>query len=120
ARSIQPSLSKSNATAPAVGAGMSEVQGVVALNLPSRGFSSTSGDFSQPVTTKSIARSLFTSLAIAATDGLSPPRAVSFVQSVNVPLPLLRQRTFPGEGASTGNAKGCEGSGRGKLPNRVT
>src|SRR5580704_7224236 len=120
AKSIQPSLSKSNATAPAVGAGISVLHGLVAVNLPSRGFSNTTGDFCQPVTTKSIARSLFTSLAIAPTDGPFPPSPVSLVHSVKVPFPLLRHRTFPGDAPFSGNAKGCDGSPSGKSPSRVT
>ena len=56
-----------------------------------------------------MARSLLRSLPIAPTEGAVPARAVSFVQSVNVPLPLLRQRTFPGGAASVGKANGSRG-----------
>src|SRR5580692_9483776 len=120
ARSIQPSLLKSSATTPAVGAGMSLLQGVVAWKAPSRGFRYATGDFCQPVTTKSMARSLLMSLARAPTDGAVPARAVSVVQFVNVPLPLLRQRTLPGGGTSAGNSNGAAGLASGKLLQRVT
>src|ERR1700675_4965720 len=72
ARSIQPSLLKSSAATPAVGAGMSLLHGVMDWNAPSRGFRYATGDFSQPVTTKSMARSLLMSLARAPTDGAVP------------------------------------------------
>src|SRR5271170_4139419 len=120
AKSIHPSLLKSSATTPAVGAGMSLDQGVVALNAPSRGLRYATGDFRQPVTTKSIARSLLMSLPIAPTDGASPANAVSLVQSVNVPFPLLRHSTFPAGTASRGNEKASAGFANGKSLNRVT
>src|SRR5271156_4696071 len=120
ARSIQPSLLKSSATTPAVGAGMPLDHGVVALNAPSRGFRYTTGDFRQPVNTKSIARSLLMSLPMAPTDGASPASAVSLVQSVNVPFPLLRQRTLPAGAASVGNENASPELASGKSLNRVT
>src|ERR1700722_15747698 len=120
AKSIQPSLLKSSATTPAVGAGMSLDHGVVALNAPSRGFRYATGDFRQPVTTRSIARSLLMSLPMAPTDGASPPSAVSLVQSVNVPFPLLRHRTFPVGAASIGNENASAELVKGKSLNRVT
>src|SRR5271168_1884105 len=120
ARSIQPSLLKSRATTPAVGAGMSLLHGVVDWKAPSRGFRYTMGDFCQPVTTKSMARSLLMSLAIAPTEGAVPARAVSVVQFVNVPLPLLRQRTLPGAVASEGNANASARLASGKSLKRVT
>src|SRR5580704_12479013 len=101
ARSIQPSLLKSKATAPIVGPGISLDQGRLAVKAPSRGFKYMSGDFFKPVTTRSIARSLLISLPIAAIEGALAARFVCAVQSVNVPLPLLRQRTFPGLGVSS-------------------
>src|SRR5277367_6019142 len=120
ARSIQPSLLKSSAATPAVGAGMSLLQGVVAWNAPSRGLRYATGDFCQPVTTKSMARSLLMSLARAPTDGPVPASAVSAVQFVKVLLPLLRQRTLPGAAASVGKANGAAGLASGKSLKRVT
>src|SRR5271156_2389290 len=99
---------------------MSLSQGVVDWNAPSRGFRYATGDFCQPVTTKSMARSLLMSLARAPTEGAVPVSAVSVVQFVNVPLPLLRHRTLPGAGASVGNSNGPAGLASGKSLKRVT
>src|SRR5271168_131654 len=104
--SIQPSLSKSRAVTPAVGVGMSLAHGVVARKIPSRGFRNAIGTFCHPVTTKSIARSLFRSLPIAPIEGALPASPVSAVQLVNVPLPLFRHKTFPAGVASIGNENG--------------
>ena len=47
-----------------------------------------------PVRMKSIARSLLKSVGRAAMPGASPPRPACSVQSVKVPLPLLRHKRF--------------------------
>src|SRR5277367_6551302 len=112
ARSIQPSLLKSSATTPAVAAGMSLLHGVVDWKAPSRGFRYATGDFCQPVTTKSMARSLLMSLARAPTDGAVPASAVSVVQVVKV--------TLPGAAESVGKENGAAGLSSGKLLKRVT
>src|SRR5271154_2182770 len=73
----------------------------------------------QCVKARSIQPSLLMSLARAPTDGAVPASAVSVVQLVNVPLPLLRQRTLPGGGASVGNSNGAAGLASAKSLKRV-
>ena len=94
--------------------------GLVARNVPSRVFTNTVGNFCQPVTTRSIARSLLRLLPTAPTEGELPPSPSSFVLSTNVPFPLFRHRMFPGVGASSGNVKRSILDSSGKLLNRVT
>src|SRR5439155_12362284 len=101
---MKPSLLKSNAITPAGFGGKGESQGWENRKSPSRGFVNTAAASRQPVTTRSMARSLFRSEASAAmADRPSPPNPDWTVQSVNVPLPLLRQSAF---GAGTGFRKG--------------
>src|SRR2546430_3066626 len=64
ARSIQPSLSKSNATTPTAGGSFSLAKSIPssALNFPSRGFNRMVAPVAPPARTKSIARSLLKSV----------------------------------------------------------
>src|SRR5204863_7461649 len=94
ARSIQPSLLKSKATAPAAGAGNGDFHGSTGRNGPSRLFRNAAAVLRHPVRMKSIARSLLKSVARAEMPGASPLRTACAVQSVKVPLPLLRHRLF--------------------------
>src|SRR5262245_66369331 len=94
---MKPSLLKSNATTPTGSGGNVESQGWERRKGPSRGLVNIVAASCRPVTTRSIARSLFTSEASAAIP--PPPRASPanpdcIVQSVKVPLPLLRQSAF--------------------------
>src|SRR5215831_13549436 len=93
---MKPSLLKSNATTPTGSGGNVESQGWERRKGPSRGLVNIAAASCRPVTTRSIARSLFISEARAA---IPPPRASPanpdwIVQSVKVPLPLLRQSAF--------------------------
>ena len=74
ARSIQPSLSKSRTATPRVSAGPCGENASSVLNAPSRGLMATV--VVRPVKTRSTARSLFTSVAVAAAASRMPrPRA---------------------------------------------
>src|ERR1700723_621788 len=94
--------------------------GLVGRNAPSRVFMNTVGNFCQPVTTRSIARSLLKSLPMAPTEGALAPSPSSLVRSTNVPSPLLRQSTFPGAGEPSGKVNRSDLDSRGKLLKRVT
>jgi hypothetical protein len=119
ARSIQVSLSKSATTTPAAGAWKSSVQASVS-NGPSLELRKISGEPSQPVTTTSMARSLFRSAPTAAMARRDPPRPAAAVQSVNVPLPLLRHSRFPGAVPSPESSMGATPPGTGKSAERTT
>src|SRR5689334_8907421 len=93
--SIQPSLLKSNTLAPTVGAFIGVAHAWLTGKRPSRGLEYTTGALCQFVTTRSTARSLLRSLAIAPRLGLCPASPVSAVTSVKLLLPLLRQRELP-------------------------
>src|SRR5215813_13149603 len=90
---MKPSLLKSNAMTPAASGGKVESQGCEGRNGPSRGLLNTVGGSCRAVTMRSIARSLFKSEARAATLAARPfpDNPDCMVQSVKVPLPLLRQ-----------------------------
>src|SRR5689334_23240777 len=93
--SIHPSLLKSRMLAPIVDACIGVAHGWLDGKRPSRGLEYTTGAACQFVTSRSTARSLLRSLAIAPTLELCPANPVSAVTSVNVLLPLLRQRELP-------------------------
>src|SRR4051812_21093158 len=94
AKSIHPSLLKSRLVmevAPAAESG----HGVVDVHFPSRGFVNTTGGADSRVATISTARSLFTSLAMAAVPACSNVNAASAVRLAKVLLPLLRHIAAP-------------------------
>ena len=68
---------------------MAEVQGWRAWKEPSRGLRKTTGEDAKAETTRSTARSLLMSLAVAPQLG-GFPRPICEATSVKVPLPLLR------------------------------
>src|SRR4030095_2719820 len=96
ARSIQPSLLKSKATAPAVGPGKFDFHRFMGRNGPSRVFEYVSGAAPSPVRTKSTARSLLKSVASAPTSIAAPASPGVRAISVKLPFPLLRQSRLPG------------------------
>src|SRR6059058_4523432 len=110
ARSIQASLSKSNATTPTAGGNFSFAKSIPSsgVNFPSRGFSSMDAPCAPPASTKSIARSLLKSVVTSPAPVAAAPRAVSVETSVNVLFPLLRHKKLcaapPADSDSAGGA----------------
>src|SRR3954471_22627693 len=90
AKSIQPSLLKSKEVMEVADFAVPG-NGFDAAHFPSRGLVKSTGAPDSLVTTMSTARSLFTSLAMAAVPLPLKVRAVSAVTSVKVLLPLLRK-----------------------------
>ena len=85
---------------------MSLAQGVVAGMRLRVDSDIATGDFCQPVTTK-IDGAVVVEVAADRADGRRGARETRFfaVQSVNVPLPLLRQRMLPGAVRVVGKRK---------------